>query len=312
MKTIHGLQAAMVVVSVCVGPAGACAEDFVSGTEGQEELNEQGVKAIVDGNYPAAIRLFKSSLDLGELNITYLNLGRAYQKAMRCEDALKAYNDVEAAPRVEQPSPSQISAALEKYRAELARTCNGFVLLKCSPPTMKVATDGGEPVACTDERIELKPGQHGFEGIKGERRARAGVTVVGMETSTVTLDLGPEPVSLMETFAWVTTGTGTALILTAVAVDLLVLGPKIDDLDAASTGSDEAEFNRLKDDLESSQALNVGLYIGGGALIATGVALFLMAPDATDDEAPVSRLSPSNLRVWAGRDAAGLVFTAPW
>lgn len=275
-----------------------------SASTAQDELNQRGVEAIIDGKYDAAIRLFKSSLDLGPLNITYLNLGRAYQKANQCNEALDAYNVVQSSPAVESPSSDEIAAALEKYRAELASTCPGFVRMECSA-NMMVSIDSAEPVPCSAEKVELPPGDHRFEGSVGDRHVKAGVTVVGMKTSNVVLDVGPAPSSPLNTWAMITSASGGALLLAGLGVDLFVLGPLVDDIDAAT---DQDEHNRLSDDLSSNQSLGLGLYIGGGVLAAAGIALFVLAPGDSGD-APEAQL-PFNL--WVSPDSIGVNAGTSW
>ena len=78
-------------VSVCLlfAATGALAqdEDFASLSESQLQLNEEGSEAFKKGNYDEAVRRFEASLLVGELNITYLNLGRAYFKIGDCKKA---------------------------------------------------------------------------------------------------------------------------------------------------------------------------------------------------------------------------------
>lgn len=101
----------------------APAQATVEPSNAQLELNNRAVKAIVAKDYPKAVRLFRSSLDLGELNITYVNMGRAYQYMGNCKDAEKAFDKALSAPAVAQPSADKIAAVIAKYRKELKESC---------------------------------------------------------------------------------------------------------------------------------------------------------------------------------------------
>lgn len=99
------------------------AQPTVEPSSAQLELNNRGVQAIVAKQYGTAVRLFRSSTDLGELNITYVNMGRAYQYMGECENAEDAYAKALNAPAVASPSPDKIAAVIKRYRAELKESC---------------------------------------------------------------------------------------------------------------------------------------------------------------------------------------------
>lgn len=99
------------------------AQPTVEPSSAQLELNNRGVQAIVAKQYETAVRLFRSSTDLGELNITYVNMGRAYQYMGECENAEAAYDKALEAPAVASPSPDKIAAVIARYRMELDESC---------------------------------------------------------------------------------------------------------------------------------------------------------------------------------------------
>lgn len=96
---------------------------IVEPSAAQLELNDQGVEAIINRDFAQATRLFQASLDLGELNITYVNLGRAYQYMSECEKSEQAYMRALEAPAIPEPTPDEIAEVVERYRAELKRDC---------------------------------------------------------------------------------------------------------------------------------------------------------------------------------------------
>ncbi len=88
-------------------------------TERQTKLNEEAVSHIVKGKPELAVALLEESLAYGEANITYLNLGRAYQKLGNCQKARQVYAKVETAPVVEDPPAEVVNLKTAEYLAEL-------------------------------------------------------------------------------------------------------------------------------------------------------------------------------------------------
>ncbi len=113
--------AAMVLVCVLGSGAAALAQDgnYASPTEDQLELYKAGADAFGQEDWSGAVEFFEASLAIGELNITYLNMGRALQRAGRCADAKAAYDKVASAPQIREPSPVQVLTKLKEFRKEL-------------------------------------------------------------------------------------------------------------------------------------------------------------------------------------------------
>ena len=168
-------------------------EGFAEPSEAQLEMNEKGVKAIVDGDFDKAARLFQASIDLGKLNITYLNLGRALQKARRCREAKQAYLNVkkDATPKVKNPPPFEISSRAEQYLAELERTCPGEVEVTCQPEDLAddvqlfINTRG--PKSCDSSPFEVPAGEVVVKGVLGEQTLEKVATVEPVELASVSL-----------------------------------------------------------------------------------------------------------------------------
>jgi hypothetical protein len=98
-------------------------QQSVRPSDKQLELNNRAVRKIVRGDYAAAVALLEESLTLGKLNVTYLNLGRAYQKLERCEEAERALDRAKTAPAVPEPSPEVIARKIRDYREALSEVC---------------------------------------------------------------------------------------------------------------------------------------------------------------------------------------------
>lgn len=119
---------------------------IVEPTAAQLELNNQGVTAISERNFEQAVRLFKASLDLGELNITYVNMGRAYQYLNECDDAADAYERALRSPAIAEPSPEEIAEVVERYQNELAESCEQKASAEAETEAEEVAEESVEEV----------------------------------------------------------------------------------------------------------------------------------------------------------------------
>lgn len=92
-------------------------------TDEQLELNADAVGAIQSGEYAKAVELLKKSNEIAPMNVTWLNLGRAYQKLGKCGKARQAYLNVISAPAVKDPSPRLINAKADQYLGQLDEQC---------------------------------------------------------------------------------------------------------------------------------------------------------------------------------------------
>jgi tetratricopeptide (TPR) repeat protein len=97
--------------------------NYTEPSDNQVDLNANAVEAMGEDDYERAVRLLEASIDLGELNVTWLNLGRAYHRLGRCKEARNAYLAVVSAPPVREPSPRLVDAKAEQYLEELEETC---------------------------------------------------------------------------------------------------------------------------------------------------------------------------------------------
>jgi len=192
------------VVALCAlsaQPTPALAQDAaapppptVALTPGQLDLINEGARASNAGDYQAAISALRSALELGEVNVTLLNLGRALQKTERCREARAMYDRALAAPRVASPDPATIQATIDKFVAELRRDCTGDVDLVCpSQATSVTLMDPGGtaigPLTCAQKLPPLKPGTYTLQAKLGDAHQSLQLEVVGAETVRVELSL---------------------------------------------------------------------------------------------------------------------------
>lgn len=129
-------------------------------TSTQKKLTEKAFAAYKAGDFDKAVTLFRSSLELGPNNITYLHLGRALFRAGKCDEAVAAYNTVNKAPQVRKPSPAAVLAKLADYRGEVEGGCPGEARFTCNPTSLQLSIDGGEPMECEGLALSLKSGEH--------------------------------------------------------------------------------------------------------------------------------------------------------
>lgn len=262
-------------------------EGFASPDEAQLRLYQEGAEAFRQGQYEKAVELFQASLHLGELNITWLNLGRALYKLGRCQEALEAYQSAMEAPRVQTPSPEQVAAKMQEYRADLSTTCPGYLILECSTqdkgPIM-ISIDGQPPVRCAADPILLPPGQHTVSSqMRGKLQERSIRIDPMQETRLAMLDPGQTP-PVIEDKEQPAPKEGEALGLT---LGLRLNAPLVTGGDYKTTGSFEGITFSGKDSYNSEPGLGGDLFVEYALLsvLAPGLhARYLtgLAPDFVD------------------------------
>jgi tetratricopeptide (TPR) repeat protein len=283
----------------------------VNPSAGQEQLNDQAVEAAIAGNFDKAVRLFRASLDLGELNVTYLNLGRALFKLGKCTEADEAYGKALVAPQVQSPTVAEVQEFVATYRSEFEDKCPGTVRLSCTPDTLKVSVDGGLERACRGS-VQLPPGLHTVSATHEGQHLEQQVTVTAMSAVSVSLE-APDAVEEdggipVRTWAWVSTGVGASLVLIGLVVDAAIIGPDFDDYEAAAAKNDTKSYNDLKSSLESEQTINLVVLITGGAVLATAGALFLYDSGLFGADESASAVNGGHFGLWADAHSSGLTW----
>lgn len=324
-RAARGVCALMVACWLSFSAASLVAQEepgveTVEVTEAQAELNEQGVAAVNSGNFQVAINLFKASLNLGELNITYLNLGRAYAKAGLCDEAIAAYDATTTAPRVSSPPAEVIAEAVARFRDQLPEQCPGKVRVVCVPGEMLLRVDDQEAIPCPDEPLTLAPGPHVLIGSLDALQVEARVDVVALEEVSITLEVPSEASSgpdsqasaaprdrLWQVVGWSGLSVGAAALLAAVVVDVAVIAPAIDDAEAelealnrGEVGSQE-QFDELRQRAERLQRVNRAMIIGGGGMAALGLTALLIdlfgePEESHDADVTAHSVAPAPLR----------------
>ncbi len=118
---------------------------YAQPTPDQQELNTDAVEAMIKDNYARAAALLEQSNLISELNVAYLNLGRAYQKLGKCAKARAALHKALTAPKVAKPRPEIVAKKAHAYLDELDKTCKEKAPAKAD--TAAKPPSGGEPAA---------------------------------------------------------------------------------------------------------------------------------------------------------------------
>ncbi len=112
----------------------------------------------------------------------------------------------------------------------------------------------------------------------------------------------------LSTAGWVLTTVGGAALLLGTTVDIVVLGALFSDLEDAGQRGAADEFAEIESDIAETQAVNLGIFVVGGALAATGLVLILL--DGDDESAQDARAL--DLGGWVDGDGGGVQLRGRW
>jgi hypothetical protein len=215
-------------------------------SEAQMALNDDGVRAMIEGDYAAAVSLLERSVRLGKVNVTYLNLGRAYQKLGRCAKARAALEKARTAPAVADPPPAEVRSVAEDYLAELAKSCEDETAL---------AAEGDG------------------DGDSSETSATGEETVVDPSTSPNIL-------------GWTTTISGVALVGGGVALHFVAESERAEVTDQSGTvvGVTQREAAEIESSADRYDTIGLAMGVGGGVLAAVGTYLLLTDDAGTEQD----------------------------
>lgn len=268
-----------IVLGATLVPADAFSqdgEDLESGEEAasapleeQRELNDEAVRAIGNEDYTKAVSYLEESLYMGELNITHLNLGRAYQLMGRCEKAREAFEKVSTAPKVEKPSAEFLESKAQQYLVELEEKC------QADEPASDTRD---EPSGEADDEATSKTQSDGSEDSPAD--------IAAPSPPTQQADAGAG-----NTLGWVATVGGLALVGGGVGLHLRAESLR-DEVSSQQAEFDDQgrvtniEQSKVYENQSSANTLDtVGLSMGivGGVATATGVYLLVTGDLVTGD-----------------------------
>lgn len=268
-----------IVLSSLFLPTLALAQDaqVVELSPYQLDANDAGVKALIAEDYTGALANFQSSLRLGEANITWLNLGRTYQKMGRCKDAKDAYGKAEMASPVASPTAAEVALVLKNYRGELPDLCPTTVTVMC-PSGVAQPSVNGQTTDCA-VATEVAPGT---VVVTAEGTQPQEIELSEGEAAEITLHLvrveAPEPldaptsqVTTLQLVGLTTAGVGAAALVGALVYDQTVVASAKED--AERPGGDVSAF-------EDAANFNKILIFGGAGLVVGGAVMYLVGGPA--------------------------------
>ena len=238
---------------------------YAKPTDAQTSLNDDGVRAMIEGDYAGAVSLLERSIRLGEINVTYLNLGRAYQKLGRCAKAREALQKAKTAPAVADPPASEVRALADSYLAELDESCEADE----KPDGGDAQKDGSDSGAEKGGEV-ADPGQPVDEG--------DGANLLG----------------------WGMTLSGVALVGGGVALHFVAESNRAAVLDTPEGqtvgGVTQREALQIEEDADQLDTIGLAMGIGGGVAAAVGTYL-LLTDDGDDSQGASVWIGPENLGI---------------
>lgn len=134
ISTICTLLLALLLMAPQAGLAQqAKPSEPVTPSDEQQKINDKGVEHLIEENYARTVAHFEQSLLLGELNVTYLNLGRAYQRLGKCTHAKQALNRGLVGPSYDGPLLNFSSTPAVPTRAHRQRGAGTPARARWSP-----------------------------------------------------------------------------------------------------------------------------------------------------------------------------------
>lgn len=165
---------------------------IVEPSPAQLEMNQKAIEAVQKKNFDAAITFFKASLELAPLNITYLNMGRTYQRMGECVQAKEIYRKARVTNlKVADPAPADVDKVLNEYEAELHRTCvYGELSVTCDPDKLDIYLNTRKIGTCPAEPMRVEEGEYVIKGsLEGYDDKEIPVRVERVERVQVTISL---------------------------------------------------------------------------------------------------------------------------
>lgn len=309
MRSTKSVVVVVLMVTFAGGSASSQEATHAKATDAQLRLYKQAGAAYTEQRFSDAIELLRSSLAVGELNVTYLNLGRAYFRDGQCDKAADAYRRARMAPEVAEPAAADVAKRLDQYETELS-SCPGIVQPRCLPTSLTISVDHHAPVRCGPP-LKLSPGEHVLSAAEGDLLVTHRIVVRSRQTVEVLLDATPKarvaPADPPSDIGLIIAGSGVALVGAAALFDVLSIGPDIEDYETAveEGSSDEGS---LRDSLDSQQ-LGVAIAYGvGGAAVLTGLTLTLI------DRLGQSKATrgTASWQPWLSPGVAGVSVGAAW
>ncbi|MEC9441767.1 MAG: hypothetical protein VYE40_11735 [Myxococcota bacterium] len=184
--------AALCVVGVLATPSLALAQDATKMSEDQiKSLNEANAALGVDDLEKAETSI-NAALEKGQrFDILLLTLGRVLQKQDRCQEAKKAFGEMNVAPHEPSFTKEDINRLKERYIEQMGELCSASLKIECLTEDTEV-TLLGEPREC-GSTVKLKQGGYQLIATRGSQTKAYDVSLEGGEEKTFTVALEDLP-----------------------------------------------------------------------------------------------------------------------
>jgi tetratricopeptide (TPR) repeat protein len=290
IKLTHRLSAA-ILCALTLRTAGAHAAEPVlspphaaSRDSDAAAAMERGIAAYSRGEVDHALREYEQAKLLAPAaNVPYRYAAVAYAALGRYREAVENLQTYLA----KKPGVSDADAVKAQIKTLTEEHLPASVAVQPASLRVSVSTDGGV-ASNTAHVLQLPPGEHVFfaRTERGDAERRVVRTIGGtniqlrFEVREKTLTLAPGTAdSAQRNIGRVLTITGSAALVSALVLDIAVLGSKLRTFnEAASAGS--GNLVELQQSARSWQT-GVGItYVAGGVVALTGIVLWLLAPSS--------------------------------
>jgi hypothetical protein len=280
-----GASGVAVLVGVSVVPRSAYAQSRADKAAAQRLLT-QGNQAVGEGDYLTALDRFKRAYDRFPSPKVLVNIGSTERLLGRYAEAAATYEAFLADPAADKGRFPEVQRALREIDALVAR-----VRINVADKQAIVRLDGKEiPKLTSGDVLRIDPGEHtvvavreGFPPAVSTLKLRPGdETIVTLEIKpperVVVRTAGPQ-----RTFGFVVGGLGVAGVVAGLGLGGGALSAKSSAASHCFGSTTECDAQGVSDLLRARALGNAstGAFIGGLALVATGVTLVLTAPATT-------------------------------
>jgi hypothetical protein len=292
---IAASSALLAACVVCVAPSSARAEPTAQQKETARALMDRGDELFDKGDYERSLEAYAGAHAIMHVPTTGIEVAKVQEKLGRLVEARDSLLEVVRFPR----SPNEPAvftkarADAERKAAELAgRIPTIQVLVKGAPKDaeVRVTLDRVElPAEASHLPLKANPGKHRVSATSAVTDSAASdVDLAEGQNVTVTLELSPRPQTVAQargpgvpwkTIGIVTTGAGAAVVLVGGAFGLRAKNKQDDAGCPGNVCRDDASAEVLRDANSAATASTVA-FVVGGALLAGGVTMWLLAPSA--------------------------------
>jgi hypothetical protein len=270
-----------------------------------QALFEEARALIAAGNYAAGCAKLEGSQALDPGPGTQYNLALCYEKSGRTASAWATY--LEAAAAYKATSRPEWEAKARDRASVLAPTLSKLriVVAPGAPSDLAITRDGVAVVASElGTAIPVDPGTHVIEAKASGRPAfRASSVIAAGQSKQVDVVLGsaaaapasataPVPSAPSHTVAYVVGGVGIAGLAFGAVAGLVALNKNASSTDVCPNDGACADAGARSDSRAAGSWATVSTigFIAGGALLAAGAVLYVVAPGSTSGSTATAKV----------------------